>query len=112
MKILKCNYNWNDGTVDIIFSDSTKLALLCKGIESEINCGIEARGKIQALKIEKPLEYAKMALNGTMQEYCDSIDHSLSTKQNILFQQYKERYPDMSDEQIMSLVRECQMYGE
>ena len=37
MKILKCNYNWNDGTVDIIFSDGTKLALLCKGIESELN---------------------------------------------------------------------------
>lgn len=112
MKILKCNYNWNDGTVDIIFSDGTKLSLLCKGIESELDCGIEARDKIQALKVEKPLEYAKMALEGTMQEYCNSIDRSLSASQNTLFKQYKERYPDMSDEQIISLVRECQMYGE
>lgn len=112
MKILKCNYNWNGGTVDIIFSDSTKLSLLCKEIEIELKCGIEARGKLQALKVEKPLEYAKMALDGTMQEYCDSIDRSLAASQNILFRQYKECYPDMSDEQIMSLVRECQMYGE
>lgn len=112
MKILKCNYNWNDGTVDIFFRDGTKLALLCKGIESELNCGIEARGKLQALKVEKPLEYAKMALNGTMQEYCNSIERSLSASQNTLFKQYKERYPDMSDEQIMSLARECQMYRE
>ncbi len=33
MKILKCNYNWNDGTVHIIFRDGTKLTLLGKGIE-------------------------------------------------------------------------------
>ena len=112
MKILKCNYNWNGGTVDIVFSDGAKLSLLCKGIESDLNCGIEAMGSIQALKVEKPLEYAKMALDGTMQEYCDSIERSLSVSQNTLFQQYKERYPDMSDGQIMSLVRECQMYGE
>ena len=112
MKILKCNYNWNDGTVDIIFRDGTELSLLCNGIENELKCGIEARDKLQALKIEKPLKYAQMALNGTMQEYCDSIDRSLGASQNILFKQYKERYPDMSDEQIMSLVRECQMYGE
>ena len=112
MKILKCNYNWNDGTVDIIFRDGTKLSLLCKGIEIELKCGIEARDKLQALKIEKPLVHAQIALDGTMQEYCDSIDRSLAASQNILFQQYKEHHPDMSDEQIMSLVRECQMYGE
>ena len=112
MKNLKCKYNWNDGTVDIVFSDGTKVALLCKGIESDLNIGIKAQGKLQALKVEKPLEYAVMALNGTLQAYFDTIDRSDHTSQNTLFQQYKERYPDMSDEQIMSLVRECQMYGE
>lgn len=112
MKILKYNYNWNDGTVDIIFRDGTKMSLFCKGVESELECGIEANGKLQALKIEKPLEYAQMALNGTMQDYCNSINRSLAKSQNILFRQFKECYPDMSDEQIMSLACECQMYGE
>ena len=46
------------------------------------------------------------------EDYCDTIDRSDSTSQNTLYEQYKERYPDMSDEQIMSLVRECQMYAE
>ena len=112
MKNLKCKYNWDDATVDVLFSDGTKIALLCKGIEADLNISIKAQGKLQALKVEKPLEYAEMALNGTMQKYCDSVECSLSESQNILVQQYKERYPDMSDEQIMSLVRECQMYGE
>lgn len=53
-----------------------------------------------------------MALNGTLQNYCDTIERSDSTTQNTLYKQYKERYPDMSDEQIRSRVRECQMYGE
>ena len=98
--------------MDIIFRDGTKMSLFCKDVESELECGIEANGKLQALKIEKPLEYAQMALNGTMQDYCNSINRSLAKSQNILFRQFKECYPDMSDEQIMSLVRECQMYGE
>lgn len=112
MKNLKCKYNWDEATVDILFSDGTKVALLCKGIEADLNIGIKAQGKLQALKVEKPLEYAVMALNGTLQDYCDTVDQSDNTSQSILFQQYKERYPNMSDEQIMSLVRECQMYGE
>lgn len=112
MNTIKCKYNWDDATVDVLFSDGTKVALLCKGIEADLNIGIKAQGKLQALKVEKPSEYAVMALNGTLQDYCDTIDRSDSTSQNTLYEQYRERYPDMSDEQIRSLVRECQMYGE
>ena len=112
MKNLKCKYNWNDGTVDLLFLDGTKISLLCKGIEADLNIGIKAQGKLQALKAEKPFEYAVMALNGTMQSYCDTIDRSDHTSQHTLFQQYKERYPDKSEEQIMSFLRESQMFGE
>ena len=112
MNTIKCKYNWDGATVDILFSDGTKVALLCKGIEADLNIGIKAQGKLQALKVEKPSEYAVMALNGTLQDYCDTIDRSDSTSQNTLYEQYRERYLDMSDEQIRSLVRECQMYGE
>ena len=112
MNTIKCKYNWDDGTVELLFSDGTTIALLCKGIEADLSIGINAQGKLNALKVEKPSEYAVMALNGTLQDYCDIIERSDSTAQNTLYKQYKERYPDMSDEQIMSLVRECQMYGE
>lgn len=112
MNTIKCKYNWDDGTVELLFSDGTTVALLCKGVEADLSIGIKAQGKLQALKVEKPSEYAVMALNGTLQAYCDTIDRSDSTSQNTLYEQYKERYPDMSDEQIRSLVRECHMYGE
>ena len=112
MNTIKCKYNWNEGIVELLFSDGTTVALLCKSIEADLSIGIKSQGKLNALKVEKPLKYAVMALNGTLQDYCDTIDRSDSTTQNTLYEQYKERYPDMSDEQIMSLVRECQMYGE
>lgn len=112
MNTIKCKYNWDEATVELLFSDGTKVALLCKGIEADLSIGIKAQGKLNALKVEKPSEYAVMALNGTLQDYCDTIDRSDTTSQNTLYEQYKERYPDMSDEQIRSLVRECQMYGE
>ncbi len=112
MNTIKCKYNWDDGTVELLFSDGTKVALLCKGIEADLSIGIKAQGKLNALKVEKPSEYAVMALNGTLQAYCDTIDRSDGTSQNTLYEKYRRRYPDMSDEQIRSLVRECQMYGE
>lgn len=112
MNTIKCKYNWDEATVELLFLDGTKVALLCKGIEADLNIGIKAQGKLQALKVEKPLEYAVMVLNGTLQAYCDTIDRSDSASQNTLYEQYRRRYPDMSDEQIKSLVRECQMYGE
>ena len=110
MKIVKCDYNWDNGTVDIIFSDGTKMALLCRGIEAEIEGSLEVMGRIEALKVECPLEYAQMALNETMQEYCRSVDRSSAVSADIVFRQYKKRYPNMSEAQIRSLIRECQMY--
>ena len=50
MKNLKCKYNWNDGTVDLLFSDGTKITLLYKGIEADLNIGIKAQGKTTSLK--------------------------------------------------------------
>lgn len=112
MNTIKCKYNWDEATVELLFSDGTKVALLCKGIEADLSIGIKAQGKTELPQGGKTVEYAVMALNGTLQDYCDTIDRSDSTSQNTLYEQYKERYPDMSDEQIMSLVRECQMYAE
>ncbi|MFT9078652.1 DUF6061 family protein [Ethanoligenens sp.] len=109
MKIIKCEYNWDDGTVEVFFSDNTKLSLLCKEIEAEIDGSIAALGRLEALKIEHPLEYAQMALNGEMQEYCRSIDRSAASREDNLFHQYRKRYPDMSDAQIRSLIHEIQM---
>ena len=105
MNTIKCKYNWDEATVELLFSDGTKVALLCKGIEADLSIGIKAQGKTELPQGGKTVEYAVMALNGTLQAYC----RSGSTSPNTLYKQYKERYPDMSDEQIRSLVREWQM---
>ena len=52
------------------------------------------------IDLKKSEKYSKV-------EECNMSTNCVGT-----YEQYKERYPDMSDEQIMSLVRECQMYGK
>ncbi len=40
MNTIKCKYDWDDGTVELLFSDGTTIALLCKGIEADLSIGI------------------------------------------------------------------------
>ena len=103
-------YNWDDGTVDLYATDGTKISLVCSEIEAEITGSMNAMGRLEALKVENPIEYAQMALDGSMQKYCDLIDDCNREQASTIFAQYKKRYPDMSDAQINSLIREFQMY--
>lgn len=110
MKITKCEYNRDDGTVDICYSDGTKIAILCKAVRTELECSPEASDKLYDIAIENPLEYAPMVFDGTIKEYCDLLDRNRHRNDDILFHQYKKRYSDMSNEQIRSLIREFQVY--
>lgn len=110
IKITKCEYNWDDATVDIFYSDGMKISILCKAVKTELECSPETSDKLYDIAIERPLEYAQMIFDGTIGEYCDLLDRSRHSNDDTLFHQYKKRYPDMSDEQIRSLIRESQMY--
>ena len=39
MNTIKCKYNWNEGIVELLFSDGTTVALLCKSIEADLSIG-------------------------------------------------------------------------
>lgn len=110
MKITKCEYNWDDGTVDIFYSDETKIAILCKAVRAELECTPETSDKLYDIAVNEPLEYVQMVLDGTIKEYCDLLDRSRHSNDDVLFHQYKKQYPDMSNEQIRSLIREFNMY--
>ena len=43
MNTIKCKYDWDEGTVELLFSDGTTIALLCKGIEADLSIGIKAQ---------------------------------------------------------------------
>lgn len=50
MNTIKCKYNWNEGIVELLFSDGTTVALLCKSIEADLSIGIKSQGKLNALQ--------------------------------------------------------------
>ena len=43
MNTIKCKYDWDEGTVELLFSDGTTIALLFKGIEADLSIGIKAQ---------------------------------------------------------------------
>jgi hypothetical protein len=95
VKFKKCLYNWNDGTVDLYVADGTKISLICSEIESKITGSMNAMGKLEALKVENPIEYAQMALDGSMQKYCDLTDGCNPEQASTLFALYKKRYTEL-----------------
>ena len=91
MKITKCEYNCDDGTVDLHFSDGTKIAILFRAVEKELECSPEASDKLYDIAIAKPLEYVQMVFDGTIKEYCDLLDRSRHSNDDTLFHQYRVR---------------------
>lgn len=55
MNTIKCKYNWDESTVELLFSDGTKIALRCKDIEADLSIGIKAQGKLNDLKVKSRL---------------------------------------------------------
>lgn len=78
-----------DGTFTYVGEDTAEMETLMESAVQLKIVGVVARGKLQALKVEKPLEYAQMALDSTIQDYCDSIDRSLATNQTYSFSNTK-----------------------
>ena len=74
MKITKCKYHWDTAMVGIHYPNGMTVSISCPGIESDIEYSNSARGKLEALRIEKPLEYAKIVFDGILSDYCRSID--------------------------------------
>ena len=110
MKITKCEYNWDDGTVGYILFRWNKNFDTLQGGKNRTRMYAGNVRQLYDTAINEPLEYVQMVFDGTIKEYCDLLDRSRYSQDDILFHQYKKQYPDMNDEQIRSLIRKFNMY--
>lgn len=69
--IIGCEYNMDNGYVEIYYSDSNILRLKCEEVESSLHTTEQSLAKLHKLLDDKPIEYVAMALSGEMQAYCD-----------------------------------------
>lgn len=68
--IISCEYNMDNGYVEVYYSDGNILRLKCEEIEANLHTTEQALAKLHKLLDDKPIEYVAMALSGELQAYC------------------------------------------
>lgn len=74
MKLIHAEYNPMHNSIDINHYDGYILRIDCNQAESGIRTTPNSQRCLNALAIDNPLEYAKLALNGEMQAWVDAED--------------------------------------
>ena len=69
--IIGCEYNMDNGYVEVYYSDGNILRLKCEEVESSLRTTEQSLAKLHKLLDDKPIEYVAMALSGEIQAYCD-----------------------------------------
>lgn len=69
--IIGCEYNMDNGYVEVYYSDGNILRLKCEEIEANLHTTEQSLAKVHRLLDDKPIEYVAMALSGELQAYCD-----------------------------------------
>jgi len=93
--------------VDVVYGNGNILSLYTPTIEDSLRTTVHSRSKLDWLIDNKPLEYAQMVLDGTMQDYLDRIDRDSKQQMKDYTERLAERFPPNIAEDI---AREFMMY--
>ena len=73
MKMVRGFYNEQNNTVNIVNYDSGYIISLdCEKWEQSLRTSSNSQGRMDALAIDQPIEYARLMLSGEMQTWLDS----------------------------------------
>ena len=89
--VLGCEYNIDNGYLEVLYKNGSILVLKCEDIEAELRTSIHSRAEMQLLLEENPMEYMEMALEGKLQEFCDVVDNEESEVLENIVQAYVEQ---------------------
>lgn len=74
MRLIYASYNSNYNSIDITTFDNILLRIDCNKAEEGIRTMPGFQCALNALAIDEPLEYARLALDGEMQMWVDAED--------------------------------------
>ena len=69
--VIGCEYNMDNGYVEVYYLDGNVLQMKCEEIETNLQTTEHSLAKLHKLLDDKPIEYVAMALSGELQAYCD-----------------------------------------
>ena len=73
-EIKSCEFNMDTACIDVVYKNGNVLSLYVPLIEKSLRTTVYSRSKLDLLLDSDPLEYARMVLDGTMQDYVDIFD--------------------------------------
>ena len=68
-KLVSCEFNIDTACVDLRYADGEALSLYTPSIEDSFDTTLPMRTEMDWLIYNAPLEYAQMALDGTLEQY-------------------------------------------
>ena len=74
MKFIYATYNQRCNSIDMIAFDNMLLRIDCNKAEDGLNTTPNSQCALNALAIDNPIEYARLALAGEMQAWVDAED--------------------------------------
>lgn len=74
MRFINARYNSNYNSIDITTFDNILLRIDCNKAEEGIRTTPGSQCALNALAIDEPLKYARLALDGEMQMWVDAED--------------------------------------
>lgn len=91
--VANCEYNMDNGYVEVYFKDGNILRISCEKVEINLNTTEQSLVKLYKLVDDKPIEHIVMVLSGELQVYCD-IEEGLvkSTFETIVQEYLKQGY--------------------
>ena len=74
MKLIYATYNQYCNSIDITTFDNMILSIDCNKAEDVLKTTPNSQCALNALAIDNPMEYARLALTGEMQDWVDAED--------------------------------------
>ena len=68
-KLVSCEFNIDTACVELRYADGEAISIYTPGIEDSFDTTLLMRTELDWLIYNAPLEYAQMALDGTLEQY-------------------------------------------
>jgi len=75
MKLIYATYNQNHNSIVITTFENILLTINCNNVEEQLKTTPNSQCSLDALAIDNPLEYAKLFLDGELQNWIDAEDN-------------------------------------
>lgn len=74
MRLIYADYNPYTNSIDVNTFENYILRIDCNKVEEGLRTTPYSQNSLNALAMDEPLEYSRLALDGEMQAWVDSID--------------------------------------